>query len=170
MRNIRYLSSPVRAGFTEFYNRYVSTNTRHTSEKVEVPFTYTLVPWGHFIVSVTRRKVGRDFLQMIAYPHLHSPPTLSVGLISILYGPGGKSFLLFPTIFPFSIWCSFFPTYYKSSLLPSCYCKVEVACSEGIWGCEGIAPLIISAISEMSGQAHIPAALLLGKGPPVPNE
>jgi len=39
MRNIRNLSGLVRAELTEFCCRYTCTNTRHTSEKMEVPFT-----------------------------------------------------------------------------------------------------------------------------------
>jgi len=49
-------------------------------------------------------------LQMVDSPHLHSPPTLSVGLISILYVPGGKKFSsLFPQSFAFQYDVHFSP-------------------------------------------------------------
>jgi len=48
---------------------------------------------------------------MVAYPHLRSPPTLSVGHISILYGPGGKKFpsSFLPQSFPFQYHVHFSP-------------------------------------------------------------
>lgn len=109
MHNVLYLSGPVHAGLMEFCCRYTCTNTRRTSEKMEVPFT-SYACTMRAVYCFCDQKVGLNFLQMVAYPHLHSP-TLSVTLISILYGPGGKKFSssFFPHSFPFQYHVHFSP-------------------------------------------------------------
>jgi hypothetical protein len=72
--------------------------------------------------------VGHDFLQMVAYPHLHSPLTLSVDLISILYGPEGKKFSssFFPQSFPFQYHVHFSPHTVNPHFFLSIIAKVKL--------------------------------------------
>jgi len=72
--------------------------------------------------------VGHDFLQVVAYPHLCFPPTLSVGLISILYGPGGKKFSssFFPQSFPFPYHVHFSPHTANPHFFLSIIAKVKL--------------------------------------------
>ena len=103
------------------------------------PSLCTLVPWGQFIVSVTSRKVGHDFLQMgnlIAYLH-RPPPTLLVGLISILYGPGSEKFSssFFPQSFPFQYHVHFSPDTVHPHFIHSINAKVKL---HAVKACEGV--------------------------------